>query len=287
MSKNLKRQIARQIAQALAIIFPLIVMAVTASAQRVVSTKAGIIQHVEGNVFLDSVKLQLLPDKYIQMQPGQSLRTEYGLVEVLLSPEVYLWIGTYSLLRLEQNQLDDTRLTLENGSALIEIVREIKGTRTRIRLVDGEVEIAKGGLYRFEAGSGEVRVYGSSALVSKANKTATIKSGRSVFLGTGLAVKKFDKKEADSLHQWAGTRSFALFFAAECPSTQPHWYPRTFPWMYNPNFRMRISSQECREEWYRNGRVSVPTTNQTVEKGGNIATQPIPPPTPQPRATDK
>ena len=221
----------------------------SARAQFVVGVKAGIVQYVRGDVFLDSTQVKLSKSDYLQMQPGQSLLTELGFVEMLLSPQVYLRMGAYGRLQVEQNLLRDTRLVLERGSVLIEIVQEIKETQTRIRLGDADVEIRKKGLYRFDAGSGEVRVYGGAALVSRANEKATIKGGRMVSLNAGLAVKKFDRKKSDVLHQWSARRSFDLFQTNTGMRIQNHWQRLSLGWAVNANYRIRFFSERLLREW--------------------------------------
>lgn len=220
-----------------------------AGAQHVVGAKAGIIQYVRGIAFLDDKPVNLSSNSYLLMRPGQNLRTEFGFAELLLSPEVYLRMGTFGLLRIEQNRLGDTRIELEKGSAMVEVVQEIKGTQASIFLKGGEARIKKKGLYRFDAGSGEIRVYGGSALVSIANRKTTVKGGRTVSLETGLGIRKFDTKEVDPLHQWAAQRSFELYQAPSGNRVQTHWQRLTMGWAVNSNYRMRFFSERLLREW--------------------------------------
>ena len=221
----MKRPIARQIAQALVIIFPILVFVRALPAQQVVGTKAGIIHYIEGDVFLDNGRLQLLPDKYPQMQNGQSLSTKQGRAELLLTPNICLRLGENGSLRMERNEFDDTQLALEQGSALVEAVEVIKENRIRLSLSTGVVEINKKGLYRIDAGSSELRVYGGEVEVTCGNRKAIIRSGRMTRLDGNPKSSKFDVNVADSMHQWAGKRSFDLFIATTGTRKQPHWQP--------------------------------------------------------------
>lgn len=218
-------------------------------AQHVVGAKAGIMQCAQGEVSLDDKQIKLSKGSFLQVYPGQILRTGIGFIELVLAPDIYLRLGIFGRLRIEQNRLDDTRLALEEGSALIEIVQENKWTRTGICLADGEVEIRKRGLYRFEAGSGEVRVYGGSALVSRTGRKATVRSGSMASLGGELSVKKFDAKEGDSLHRWAARRSFDIFQALSSPSAQSHWQRLALGWAVSSNYRIRFFSETLLSEW--------------------------------------
>lgn len=253
----MNRLIACRIARSLAMVFLLLTIAGAVSAQQVVSTTAGIIQCVEGDVFLEGKLLQLprLPHgSYLQMENGQSLRTMQGRMELLLNSYIYLRLGENGLLRMEQNQLNDSQLALEQGSVLIEVVQELPGNRTRLRFSTGIVEIRKAGLYRLDAGSGEFRVYGGAALVTIGNRQKTIKTGRMVHLDGDFASPKFNANDADSLHQWAAQRSFNLFIASSESRKQLHWNPISLGWLRNSNYRMRFFSQLAFDELTRERR---------------------------------
>lgn len=220
-----------------------------AYAQYVVGAKAGIVQCAQGEVSLDDRPIALSRGSFPQVHPGQTLRTGLGYVELILGPDVYLRLGIFGRLRMEQNRLDDTRLVLEEGSSLIEIVQENKWTRTRVRLPGGEAEIRKKGLYRLDAGSGQVRVYGGSALVSGAGKKATVKSGREVSVVGDLSVRRFSAREGDSLHQWAARRSFDIYQTLLSPRVQSHWQQLSLGWAVNSNYRIRFFSEKLLREW--------------------------------------
>jgi hypothetical protein len=246
----MKRQIARRIARSLAIIFPILMIAGAAPAQQVVGTKAGIIQYIEGDVFLDSGRLQLPSDKYRQMQNGQSLSTKQGRAELLLTPNIYLRLGENGSLRMEQNDFTDTQLALEQGSALIEAVEVIKGNRFRLSLAAGVVEISKAGLYRIDAGSSELRVYGGAAGVTCGNRKAIIKRRKMTRLDSNPRSSKFDAYVADSMHRWAGKRSFDLFIATGSTRKQPHWHLVGLGLLNNSNYHMTFFSELYISQWF-------------------------------------
>ena len=156
----------------------LCIAASPAVAQHVVGLRAGIIQHVRGEALLDGTKIELPQTTYVQAEPGQELSTTMGLVELLLGPEAVLRMGIFGLLRITENRLDDTRLELEQGSALVEVTREIEGNRIGVRFGNAEVEIVRKGLYRLDAGAGEIRVYGGQATVSIGSRRVKVKEGR-------------------------------------------------------------------------------------------------------------
>jgi hypothetical protein len=279
----MKRQIARLIAQSLVLIFPILMITGITSAQQVVSTKAGIIQYIKGDVLWDNGRVQLLPGKYFQMQNGQSLSTKQGRAELLLTPNVYLRLGENGSLRMERNEFNDTQLALEQGSALIEAVEVIKGNRIRLSLSTAVVEINKKGLYRIDASSSELRVYGGEAVVTYANRKAIIKGGRMTRLDSNPKSFKFDINVADSMHQWAGKRSFDLFIATGSTRKQPHWQLVGLGLLSNSNYHMRFYSELYINEWRNKQRAEAQEQKRQANENHehvmpNIQTNSPPPP---------
>lgn len=247
----MKQQVSLHIARSAFMAIILLSIAGAVRAQYVVSAKAGIIQFTAGNVFLDDKQLDLSKLECVQMENGQTLRTERGLAELILGTEVYLRLGQNGLLRMDRNRLNDTELALEQGSALVEVIEKTKGTQIRIRFAAGLVEIKKKGLYRLDGGSREVRVYGGEARVEKNNRKAKVKSGKMIRLDEDLRPTKFDPDEMDSLHQWAALRSFTLFVGSPSTRAQEHWTHISMGWLRNYNYRMSFRAEEFQAEWIR------------------------------------
>jgi hypothetical protein len=244
----MRQPIAQRTARAAGIIASLLLATVVASAQQVVSAKAGLVQYIEGIVFLKS-DVALLQKDFVQMENGQILRTRKGRAEVLLAPDIYLRLDENGSIRMEQNQLEDTRLVLESGSALIEVVLKRRGNPLKVRFITGIVEIKKAGLYRLDVGSGELRIYGGEALIAKGDRKVTVKTGRKVRLETDLRLMEFDVNASDSLHEWAAQRSFNLFIATADTRRQLHWKPISLGWLMNFDFRKRFYSELFFDHW--------------------------------------
>lgn len=128
-----------------AIIIIMLVFTDSVPAQQFLGAKAGILQHIQGEVFLDGNLLRLPRGSYIQLENGQRLSTEQGYLELVLNSGAYLRLGKDGLLRMERNRLDDIQFVLERGSALIEVVDKTSG-RIRMNLSTAFVEIKKAGL---------------------------------------------------------------------------------------------------------------------------------------------
>ena len=148
----MKRSDAWKNAASAAIILIALVFADSVPAQQFLGAKAGILQYMQGEVFLNGTLLRLPQGGYIQLENGQSLSTGQGYLELVLNSGAYLRLGKDGSLRMEQNRLDDMQFVLERGSALIEVVDKTKG-RIRVHLSTGFVEIMKAGLYRLDADS--------------------------------------------------------------------------------------------------------------------------------------
>lgn len=233
----------------------LLAMTVGAQAQYVVSAKAGVIQFAAGDVFLDEKPVRLSKGDYKQMENGQSLRTGRGFAELLLGTNVYLRLSTNSLVRMYQNHLIDTQLSLEQGSALVEVVEKAKGSQIRIVFGAGLVEIKKKGLYRLDAGTRELRVYGGEARVAKKDRKEKIKKSKMICLDNDLKPSKFNTDVMDPLHKWAAYRSFMLFADNPNTRTQHHWTHISLGWVKNFDYGISFRSEELYAEWLRNRRV--------------------------------
>jgi hypothetical protein len=238
----MKYPFAYQIAQSAVIIFYLLMIAIAAPAQQVVSAKAGLVQFTEGKVFLGS-DVPFSPKDFVQMQNGQILYTKQGRAEVLLTPDIYFRLDEYSSLRMEQNRLKDTQLALEQGAALIEVVQKARENPIKVRFPTGVVEIKSVGLYRLDVKAHEFRVYGGAALIAIGNIKATIRNGRMARLEGNFQPMEFDVNASDPLHEWAARRSFNLFLATAETRQQMHWKPISLGWLMNYDYRKSFYSK--------------------------------------------
>jgi hypothetical protein len=207
------------------------------AAQKVVSARAGLISYLQGPVFVDAKRVFLKTTRFQQMENGQTLSTGRGRVELLLAPGVPLRLAENSQLRIEDTKLADTRITLQRGDALIEVVQLPEGDRIQVSVAETVTELTRPGLYRFGTVQNTLRVYGGEALVRSDTKTAPAKRGMSVALDPALTVQKFDRKQTDSLHAWAARRSFELFIGdPDAREKQTHWEPAGSGYVENKNF---------------------------------------------------
>ncbi len=214
------------------------------SAQKVVSARAGLISYLQGAAFLDGQRLALKTARFPQMRDGQTLSTGRGggRAELLLSPGVVLRLAENSRLRMDDAQLSDTRVTLQQGDALIEVVQLSEGNRIQIELEETSTELVRAGLYRMGISSNgtaqsALRVYGGEAMVRSGVKIVDVKRGMAVGLTKDLAIAPFDRKEKDPFHTWAARRSFELFMSdPDAREKQTHWQSSGAGYIENKNF---------------------------------------------------
>jgi hypothetical protein len=189
----------------------LLLVAHAAWAQYVVSTRAGVIHYVEGQVTVDGRPVQTAPLKFPMLQEGQVLRTGNGRAEVLLGPGVFLRLGEHGGLRMLDTRLENAQVEVQQGTALVEVVEMPQGSDLHVVLGPTRTGFKGIGLHRFEAGSNQLRVYGGHAQVFAAGQIVEAGRGRVVHLGDTLSVSRFDARRKDALHQWAARRSFLLY----------------------------------------------------------------------------
>lgn len=172
--------------------------------------RPGMLNYVEGKAFLGSQDVTAQSVGSAVLNPGQTVETDTGRVEVLLTPGVFVRLNNNSAMRMINPGLIDTRVEVTRGQAMVEVAGLQK--ENDLQVVDRGVatRIEKDGLYRFDADRGLVAVYDGKAEVQAENKTVDVKGGHALELGTRAALKteRFDRKNAeDDLYKWSKVRS--------------------------------------------------------------------------------
>jgi len=201
----------------------------TASAQHLISSKAGFVNRVEGKVYIqrrDSEDGERgRASLGTQMRDGDQLITEAdSRAEILLNPGSYLRLDEKTEVRAVNTVMAEARFEVIKGAAIVEVGTIDKKTPFEIVTPQGIVSIAKEGIYRFD-------VKGAATLVSVRKgelflgtrdqllaKTAT-KIGHDKFVrltGTGTAapqIAKLDQNTFDSFDEWSFQRAEMLVAA--------------------------------------------------------------------------
>jgi hypothetical protein len=211
-----------------------------ASAQSVISAKAGLINYTEGMVLLQGKEVRPLSGGlYPQMATGQELKTGDSRAEMLLSPGVFLRVGENSDVKMLSDKVEDTRLQLTSGSIIVECGALQKGDIVTVVHKNAVITLAKDGLYRLDSEPAQLRVYEGEAQVEQAGQTASVKKGRLLPLNGLMVTEKFDPKTTDALFRWARHR--AEYVAMANPSAArglSYGGQLVNSWVYNPYFGM-------------------------------------------------
>jgi hypothetical protein len=178
------------------------------------SATPGTLNYVDGKVSIDNQTLDSKSIGSAELQPGQSLTTEDGKAEILLTPGVFLRVGDNSAVKMISPSITNTDVGLEKGHAMVEVA-EIH-PENDIRITEGgtTTQLLKTGLYDFDLKQNEFRVFDGKAAVEEGGKQVSVKGGHEVSLDPNgpVKAKKFNKKSyaEDDLYRWSSLRSAYL-----------------------------------------------------------------------------
>lgn len=185
----------------------LVLSALSAYAQPVLSAKSGMVAKVEGQVYLNDNLLEDSATHFPDIKENQVVRTQDGRAEVLLTPGVFLRIGENTSFKMISTRLIDTRLELLTGSAVVEAAEIGKDNKVTVACKDGTVALTKAGVYRFDTEPARIKVFRGSAEVEIAGQTIAVSSGKMLTLSGAVAsTEKFDTEDSDSLDNWSRRR---------------------------------------------------------------------------------
>ncbi|MCC6826384.1 MAG: FecR domain-containing protein [Acidobacteria bacterium] len=172
-----------------------------------ISAEAGGVNFAEGAATIvrqDHTSGRLLKGDRIQVGDRVATGAD-GRVEVLLNPGSYLRLGADSRFSFRTTSLDDLKLNVDRGSAMLEVFATRDFTVT-IFTPKGQAKIIESGIYRIDVaanGSGSLKVWDGLAMVSGLE----VKSGRMTPIDrTLVSVTKFDRDQKDELAVWSKQR---------------------------------------------------------------------------------
>jgi hypothetical protein len=175
------------------------------------SAVPGTVNYVEGQAYAGGQQLDQNSIRNTTLKVGQSLSTDNGKVEVLLTPGVFLRAGSNSSVKMLANGLADTELRVMNGHAMVEVDQIYP--QNDLRVVEGKAtaRIMKPGLYDFDLQQNQMRVFDGEAMVQDGDKQIKLKAGHELAVAANAPEKAqgFDKKAyaSDDLYRWSSLRS--------------------------------------------------------------------------------
>jgi hypothetical protein len=206
------------------------------------TARPGTVNYIEGQVTLDGQSVGATAMGSTEVQPGQTLQTGQGKVEMLLTPGVFLRLSDQGAVRMVSPSLIDTRVELIRGEAMVEADQVLPGNHLVISDNGTDVQIQNRGVYKFTADPATVAVYDGKAQVFRDDRTTEIGKGKELTLAAanGQKPSSFDRNSVDSLYQWSDVRSEYLAEANQSSvqtivAGNPGWWYGT-GWYWNPWF---------------------------------------------------
>jgi hypothetical protein len=183
-------------------------VATSAWGQSVISAHSGVIHLAEGQVDVDGTAVHQKFGEFGDVKTDQTLATQDGRAEVLLTPGVFLRVGENSSFKMISNKLTDTRIEGLSGTLMVQVDELLQDNVISLKYRDANISLTKKGIYRLDAASGSeparLRVFEGEATVAKGDQTpVTARKGREVELaGEKLEARNFDTKETDAFYRW-------------------------------------------------------------------------------------
>jgi hypothetical protein len=176
----------------------------------VISAKAGGVNHVEGKVSVarkNGTSGYLIKDDKLEI--GEKVITGAdGKAEILLNPGSFVRLGGNSGFEFVTTDLDNLKLKLTSGSAILEVYADDE-FKVTVAIPKADIELTRSGVYRIDVradGSGRISVWKGRVFVG--DDQAEVKSGRSAIVsGVTATVSKFDRDNKDELDIWSQNRA--------------------------------------------------------------------------------
>lgn len=224
------------------------ISAVSATIETPVTRMAlpGQINYVEGQAFIGTMPLNPAALGNLVLERSQTLTTQAGKVEILLTPGVFLRLADNSGITMISPDLANIEVRLDKGRAMIEVLNIRKENDIRIDLNGAAAKLVARGLYEFDADLKEVRVFKGSVQVTEGNRHTTFGGAEKLALGgEKLKAVHFETRQyEDDFYRWSALRSGYLSeasvdIARAYLGPGPGWYgPGWYGlgWYWNPWF---------------------------------------------------
>lgn len=189
-----------------------IALALPVNAQSVISTHSGVIHFFEGAVYVGDRPLESHLGRFPSVPQGAELRTEEGRAEVLLTPGVFLRIGDRSSIRMVANDLTDTQVELQAGSAIVDSGEPNSGTSVTLNYKDWRVHFLQKGVYRINADPPSLWVRQGKAEVftGPSGEPVSVERGMTLPFASVLVPELPERLPNDALNDWANGRSQSI-----------------------------------------------------------------------------
>lgn len=173
-----------------------------------ISAKPGAVNYIEGAATLNGNPLSDKELKSTFLNANDTLATQTGKAEILLTPGVFLRVGEDTELRMVLPSLTDTKIEILSGQIMIEATGLVKANNLQVIDHGAYITIKKNGLYKITADNPPIAaVLDGKAQVTFNDRNVDLKKGRETVLAANLKAQKFDTKASDDLYAWSNVRS--------------------------------------------------------------------------------
>ena len=202
-------------------------------------SRVGTLEYTEGAVLLNGQTLPAEKSGSQVLSRGGMLKTEDGHAEMLLTPGVYLRLGHNASARLVNESLTDTRVRLEQGSAMLEVDNLHKDNSITVEVGESSVRVSKEGLYRFETNPPAVQVLKGQVEAIQGSLRRKAGTHHQVALDAELRTGRFKEDKNDELGRRSRLRSEYEAEANVAAAQYVYdmgWGWRYADWFWNPWF---------------------------------------------------
>ena len=173
-----------------------------------ISAKPGAVNYIEGHASVNGQPLRDQGLRGVFLNANDTLSTDLGKTEVLLTPGAFLRVGDNTEIRMISPSLTDTQFEVVRGEAMVEVDGLVKENHVVVIDHGASITIEKNGLYRFTADvPPSAAVLEGKAQVYFGEKKIELGKGRETILADNLERQKFDTKKEDDLYAWSNVRS--------------------------------------------------------------------------------
>lgn len=206
----------------------------------------GTLNYVEGQATLNG---QTVTEKSVgkdRLAAGQTLATQTGRAELLLTPGVMLRLDDSSAVLMDNPGIADTEVAITGGRAMVEADQVLPANHIVIHMGPASVRVMTHGLYDIDSTHAMVRVFDGRAKVTIGGKSYTVQHGHDFELNAAkLKARGFNKSaNEDAFYRWASLRSSYLAEAnvdaargyAQGGYASPYYYSAYAAYGYGPGW---------------------------------------------------
>ena len=205
----------------------------------------GTLNYVEGQASIGNQPVTSSSVGSVELEEGQSLTTQAGKVEILLTPGVFLRVADNTSVKMISPNLANTKVQLDKGRAMVEVLEIRKENDIQIGQNDATTKLLKKGLYDFDADHQQIRVLKGAVEVYVKDQNIKVNDRRALALSDQgkLNARNYDTlRYEDEFFRWNALRSGYLSEAGidearEYVGAGPGWYgPGWYGpgWYWNP-----------------------------------------------------